>query len=53
MVITNNEVISILKSSFMLKFVLLFIAFISKTLPFPQKTILGFQHEANVQRLEL
>jgi hypothetical protein len=52
-VITNNDVISILISSFILKFVLIIISFISKTLPFVQKIILGFQHEANGQRLGL
>jgi hypothetical protein len=49
-VITNKVVISILISSFILKFILFFI---SKTLPFVQKITLGFQHEANDQRLGL
>ena len=52
-VITSNDVISILISSFILKLLLLISTLASKTLPFPQKITLGFQREANDQHQEL
>ena len=45
---TKRAVISILNSNFIFVFYFKF-SRLSKTLPFPQKTILDFRHEANGQ----